>query len=84
MNTNQVLKVEAAKQSTDTLLGALLLLDAKSSLTNEERMVQAATSEAISERHNLDALLETIFVEDLDFEGTYTDAIFEALARANA
>lgn len=83
MNSNEILKAAAAKHDTATLLGALYVLEAKGNLSNEERMVKAATSDAITERHDLDALMDEIFMDD-DFAGTYTDAIEIALAMAAA
>lgn len=83
MTTNEILKNKAAEQSTDTLLGSLFILDAKGDLTAEERMVKASISDAITERHGLDALLDEVFM-DLDFAGTYTDALLIALAKVAA
>lgn len=83
MATNQhPLKTAAAKHGTPVLLGALYILEAKGNLTNEERMVKAATSDVITERHDLDALMDEIYMDDLDFAGTYTDALEIALVRA--
>lgn len=79
MNTT-ALKTAAATQDTDTLIGALLILDAKANLTNEERMVHAATADVITDRHDINDAMEEVFM-DLDFEGTYTDAILICLAR---
>lgn len=83
MNTNQVLKSAAAKHDTETLIGALLILEAKNSLTNEERMVKAATSDVITERHDIDGAMEEVFM-NMGFTGTYTDAILICLARVAA
>lgn len=83
MNANEALKSAAAKHSTDTLIGALLLLDAKGSLTNEERMVAAATADVITEREGIDAATDEVFMDD-DFTGTYTDAILICLAMVAA
>lgn len=83
MNTNETLKATAANQSTNTLLGALLLLDAKGNLTNEERMVWAATADVITEREGINDAMETVFMDD-EFTGTYTDAILICLAQVAA
>lgn len=85
MNANDTLKAAAAKRDTATLLGALYILEAKGqgNLTNEERMVKAATADAIIERHGIEDLANEIF-DDLEFVGTYTDAIEIALAKVAA
>lgn len=83
MNAINTLKANAAQRDTDTLIGALLLLEAKSVLSNEERMVMAATSDAITERHGISAMLDEVF-DDLAFTGTYADAILLCLAKAAA
>lgn len=78
METN-ALTTAAAKHSTDVLIGALLVLDAKGNLSNEERMVQAATADVITSREGINAAMDDVFM-DLDFAGTYTDAILICLA----
>lgn len=83
MNSNQNLKAAAANHSTDVLIGALLLLDAKGNLNNEERMVAAATADVITEREGINDAMETVFMDD-DFTGTYTDAILICLAKVAA
>lgn len=83
MNSNQILKATAAKSDTNTLIGALLLLDAKGDLNNEERMVQAATADVITEREGINDAMDEVFM-DLDFTGTYTDAILICLAKVAA
>lgn len=84
MNSNEILKAEAATKSTGALLGALLLLDAKGNLSNEERMVAAATADVITEREGINDLMDEVFFEDLDFEGTHTAAILICLAKVAA
>lgn len=79
MNTNEALKSAAAKHSTDTLVGALIVLDAKNSMSHDERMVYAATADVITERHNIDAAMDEVFMSDT-FAGTYADAILVCLA----
>lgn len=83
MNSNQNLKAAAANHSTDVLIGALLLLDAKGNLSNEERMVQAATADVVTEREGINDAMDEVFM-DLDFTGTYTDAILICLAKVAA
>jgi hypothetical protein len=83
MTNTEALKTAAAKHDTGTLLGALLILEAKPSLTVEERMVKAATSDVITERHGINDAMDEVFM-DLDFTGTYTDAILICLARVAA
>lgn len=83
MNTNEILKAAAAKQTTDQLLTACDLIDAQATTTPDERMVRAAMADAIEERHNLADAMDTIY-GDLEFEGTYTDALRLALAKAGA
>lgn len=39
------------------------------------------TADTITRRHGIDDLMEEVFVEDLDFEGTYTDAVLVCLDR---
>lgn len=70
----------AAKFDTATLLGGLYILEAKGSLTEAERMAKAATSDVITNRHDIDEMMDEVFM-DLDFTGTYTDAIEICLAR---
>jgi hypothetical protein len=79
--STDILKAHAAKQDTPTLLGALYILEAKTGLSIEESLTKAAISDAITERHDLDAMMDEVFM-DLDFTGTYTDAIEICLARA--
>lgn len=76
-----ILKARAAKQGTATLLGALYILEMRTDLSLEESLTKAAISDAITERHDLDAMMDEVFM-DLDFAGTYTDAIEICLARA--
>lgn len=78
MTAIETLKASAATKSTDVLLGALLILDAKGSLDETERMVSAAMADVIEERHNLSAALDAIF--DETFTGTYAEALMLALA----
>ena len=81
----EALKATTATQSTDVLLGALLLLDMKgqANLTEAERLVQGITSDVITERHNLNDTLDEILFDE-EFEGTYTDAIMICLAKVAA
>jgi hypothetical protein len=81
--TTNPLKTAAAKQTTDILLGALVILEKVAAPSVEERMTKAAISDVITERHDLDDLMDEIYMDD-DYAGTYTDAIFEALARVSA
>jgi hypothetical protein len=90
MNTNTVtaiaaLKTIATEQPTDTLMGTLLLLDAKGqgNLGEAERLVQGITSDVITERHGLNDAMDAILLNE-DFEGTYTDALLICLAMVAA
>lgn len=83
MTATEILKNKAAEQTTDTLMGALFIMEAATTLTAAERMVKAAASDAITERHGIVDQANEIF-DDLMFDGTYTDAIAIALAKVAA
>lgn len=51
--------------------------------TPEARMVKALISDTITARLGLDDLMEDIYM-DIAFEGTYLDAIHEAIQRKEA
>lgn len=85
MTTTEALKSAATARDTDVLIGALLLLDAKGqgSLTEAERLVQAITSDVITERHDLSDSLDAVLFDE-EFEGTYTEALLICLAMQDA
>jgi hypothetical protein len=70
------------QRTTDQLFADLLHLD-RMPKTPETRMVGAAISDAITAREKIDAELDAIF-EDLDFAGTYRDAMLLAIAAKTA
>lgn len=78
MTAMDTLKAAAAKQSTETLMGALALLDAKPTLEEHERMVHSAMADVVTEREGIDDLLDVIF--DEHFTGSYFDAMLAAIA----
>lgn len=79
MNTATVLRSAVANKTTDELFAILDVLDAKPSKDEADRAVSAAASDEISDRHNLGAKLDAIY-DDLDYEGTYTEALRKAMA----
>jgi hypothetical protein len=79
MNTNEILEA-AAKQPTETLIGSLLMLEQVTTLSQAERLVKSVVSDVIEERHNLADAMDEIYA-DLDYTGTYTDALIAALAK---
>ena len=81
--TTNALKTAANAHSTSTLIGALLLLDAKDSLDEAERMTYAVTADVITEREGINDAMDEVFM-DLDFEGTYADAILICLEKVAA
>ena len=84
MNSNQnPIKTAAAKHDTDTLIGALLMLDAKGNLDEAERMTYALTADVVTEREGINDAMDEVFM-DLDFTGTYTEAILICLAKVAA
>jgi hypothetical protein len=74
-------RIEA--QTTDQLLAVLAELDRKAKKTEEERLVAAAVSDVITTREGIDAELDAIFA-DVEYDGTYYEAILIALARKAA
>lgn len=48
------------------------------------RMTRAAINDTITNRLGLSELIDTIYVDDLDFEGDYYDAMIESIARKAA
>ena len=75
----EILKAAAAERDTETLIGALIMLDAKGNLDEAERLTAAAISDVVETRHNLTAAMDAIY-EDVSYEGTYTEALIAALA----
>lgn len=53
-------------------------------LNDAAKMTKAMIADTIVTRHGLDDLMEAIYVEDLNFTGTHTDAIHEALRQQAA
>lgn len=83
MTATETLKAKAATQSTDTLMGALVILDAKDTRDEQERMVYAAMADVIEERHGLTDAMDTIYGDE-SYIGTYADALLIALAAVTA
>lgn len=79
MTTTQTLTAKAAEQTTEVLMGALLIMDKATALTEAERLTRATISDVIETRHNLTAAMDAIYADD-DFTGTYTEALMVALA----
>ena len=46
----------------------------------EKRMIEAMVADTIEIRHGLEAAMEEIFM-DIEYSGTYTDALRQSLAR---
>lgn len=78
MTAIETLKAAAAKQNTDTLMGALAILDAKPALDECERMTFAAIAEVVEDRENLTDAMDAIF--DTEWAGTYFEAMLAAQA----
>jgi hypothetical protein len=78
-NASAVLIAAIAAKSTETLLECHRVIDAKTSRTQDERLVAALMADEITRRLDLDAKLDEIFSDD-DFLGTYHDAIVKAMA----
>jgi hypothetical protein len=70
------------QRTTDQLFADLLHLD-RMPKTPETRMIGAAISDVITAREKIDAELDRIF-EDLDFAGSYRDAMLIAIAAKTA
>lgn len=66
-------------QSTDQLLALHAELDAMKAKTQEARLISALAADKITERLDIDAEIEVIFMDD-DFGGTYHEAILMAMA----
>lgn len=75
----EALKAAAAKLTTAQLLDACDLIEAKATTTSDERLVRAAMSDVIEERHDLAEAMDAIYA-DVDYDGTYTAALRAALA----
>lgn len=80
MNTTQTLRTAVAHKTTEELFAILDALDAKASKDEAERAISAAVSDTIEARYGLGDKLEAIYA-DLDYEGTYTEALRAAMAR---
>lgn len=78
MTALTALKTAAAARDTDTLIGALLILEQAGTHSEEERLTRAAISDVIEERHGLTDALDVIYADE-DYAGTYTEAILAAL-----
>lgn len=75
--TNTAATITAAAD-TDTLIGALLLLNEKPALTHEERLAQAWMYEAIEARFDVKDAMDA-WADDLDTDLSYTEALLAAL-----
>jgi hypothetical protein len=85
------LKAFAAKQSTATLVEAMLLLDRKTGLAPEERMTAAAIADTLTERSPAaNAIVEAAFADESDegmaftTEHTYGEIVYSALQETGA
>ena len=83
MNTETIATAAVANMETAQLMLMHGLLEDLAVRTEEDKIMRAAIAETIEERHNLTAALEAI-CEDVDFEGTYHDALVAALAQVGA
>jgi hypothetical protein len=79
MTTTEILKSAAAKMSTEVLISSIEILEATPQ-DEAGRAACAAMSDVLVDRFNLSDKVEGIFFEDLDFTGTYFDAIKQAMA----
>lgn len=80
MSAIEILKAAAEPRSTQQLLACLRLMDAQpGSKSHEERMVYAAMADVVTEREGIDEAMDAVF-GDLEFVGTYADAIAQCLA----
>ncbi|AKF14562.1 hypothetical protein SEA_CAMBIARE_60 [Mycobacterium phage Cambiare] len=70
------------QRTTDLLFADLLHLD-RMPTTPETRLIGAAISDVITAREKIDAQLDAIF-EDMEFAGTYRDAMLLAIAAKTA
>lgn len=70
----QMFTAHIESQTTDQLFAILDVMEAKAKRTPDERMIKASVSDAIEARHNLEAAMDKIYMDD-NFEGTYTDAL---------
>jgi len=87
MNTDsafRVIETAIATKTTDELMTMHGLLDEQATLTEDERMIKAAISEVVTERHNLLAEIDAILDADETFEVTYGQAMARALAKVAA
>lgn len=69
------------RQSTAVLLAAHAELTGRPTVDSAERLTMATIADVLTARHDLDELLDEIYMDD-EYDGTYHAAILEALARA--
>ena len=84
MNTAQIRKMatdKRAAKSTAELFAVLDLIDAKPVKDETDRWSSGLVSDIIEARYDLGSEMEAIYVDDLDYEGTYTDALRLAMQR---
>ena len=77
MTTIEDLRVAAGRQSSPMLFACLAQMEVP--LGKPERLVMAAISDVVAERHGLDAVMDRIYADE-DYAGTYTEALVMAYA----
>jgi hypothetical protein len=79
------IKLEAAiaAKPTDVLLCSHGMLEAKANPLPEERLTMALIADCIEARHNLTDAMNEIF-GDLDYTGTYHEALLMAMVTTGA
>lgn len=80
MTTIEDLRVAAGRQSSPMLFACLAQMEAVP-LGKPERLVMAAISDVLAERHGLDAVMDRIYAGE-DYAGTYTEALVHGLCRS--
>lgn len=77
-NTLELITAELATKTTDELLVMSETLQGEQDEAG--RAVRSCVTEAIINRLDLDALMNTIYYDNLEFEGTTHEAIAQAIA----
>lgn len=83
MTTNEIATAAVADIDSAQLVLMHGLIEAQAERTEEDKIMKAAIAETLEARHNLTAALDAI-CEDVDFDGTYHDALTKALAVTGA
>lgn len=80
MTAIEAIKTEAATKSTETLLGALMIMDANGGPKDPaEHMVQCAIGGTVERRNGLTKVMDLLYWENLDNVLTYSQALRLAL-----